>query len=172
MASTKDIILYIKTACKNNKKLAHGKDERNTFFRFNINEIMENIRTGIDYPALGLENIEGNLIDFKADDVRNSVTVSFVVIKPVDMLDFNGQEDVMDECYKIGMEVFSKMHKDAHIRGTIIQALQLQNARYIAVGPIFNNHFGYRFSVDINFSAMSEVYFKPADWNDETDYNN
>lgn len=164
MASTKSIIDYFKTACKNNLKLMHEKNDRVSFFRFNLSEIIENLRTGISYPAFGLENIEGNFEDLKADSVKNIVPISFVIIKPCDLLDFDEQEDVMDDCYKIGMEILSKMHKDAHNRDTIISKISVENGRYIPVGPIFSNHFGYRFTLDIKIENMSEIYFNPADW--------
>lgn len=171
MTVTEEITNYFRTACINNKLVKHTAEEKH-FFRFGMSEIFDNIRSGINYPAFGLENIEGSYGDGLSDNIRNKPEIGFVIIKPCTLSDLDEQEVVQGECHKIGEQIIAKIKKDVVIGGSIIKSIDISSIRYTAVGPIFGSHYGYRFSFDCDLSAMGTIYFKPTDWDDETDYNN
>lgn len=167
MSKIIDLVDYYRTACKNHKDILHT-DENKHFFRFNTLEMLSALRTEMKYPAFGLENFSGNIGDVLSDNKRSAFNVAFILIKPCELDNYDEQEEIIDEMYELGIDFLGKMHKDLHIQGSFLKQLDFNDVDFSPVGPIFENHYGYRFAFNINNPA--KIRFEAAKWNDETNY--
>lgn len=166
MGQVSAIIDYFRTVSTNHKSILHTESEKH-FFRYSLTEMLNSLRSSMEYPAIGLENISGNIDDLLSDNKRNAAQLAFILIKPCPLLDFENQEEIMDEMFEIGIDILGKIHKDLHIDSPI-KVFNFQDVDYSPIGPIFENHFGYRFAFTINNPA--KIRFDGDKWNNESNY--
>ena len=166
MVNTNEYISYFRTIATNNKAIAHTNTEKH-FYRIDISEVLEALRSDINYPALLLENHSGQIIDALSDNPKDSVNFGFAVVKAVDNRtdNYTDVENALSACHDICRQIISKMWKDAKRQDTIVQSIDLNTVTYEKVGPVFDNCYGYRVSGSI--IAKADIYFNTAEWNNE-----
>ena len=132
--------------------------KRKSFFRANgQEELVQDSRTQVDMPYLLLRDYTGRLDtadDMRVDDI---MTGSFEIRKKVDnAYDWAGIDTARDICKKIGMAIIAEMHRLMLDEGHCgpINDFDLRTVRYDLVGPIIDNHYGWR----VAFTYKNEAY--------------
>jgi len=137
-----------------------------SFFRQDLDEIYGAFRKGINFPCMAVESPEG---DAEESSMNNSVIgrmFAFVVYMNPKAGNFEQQNDMLDQCERIGKKLVSRMRYDARIEDNILHdRFEASSVSWVKVGPVFNEMlYGYRFSGFIKGSESLKV--DAADWED------
>lgn len=116
------------------------------FYRFNINELNNQFRSGIKTPALLLESYSSNIEENSTNTVNfNNRDMSFL------LLDFTGkadnyakQDQVLDTLENVALDIVSYLKTQHKDKNSILFGMLQQNSfRLEKVGPIFDNMYGW-----------------------------
>lgn len=167
MIKVDEYINYFRTAATNCKAIGHSSNEKH-FYRMDISEVLDGLRSDINFPALIIENHDGQLSDLESDNPRDNVRGAFVILKKVEgNNNYDGINAVLAETLEIARQVVSKMWKDCKLRNNIMSSLDLNSFTYESlIGNMYDNCFGYR--VTFALSAQAKIYFDINEWNNET----
>ncbi len=137
-----------------------------SFFRMDLEEIMGGFQSGINFPAMAMESPEG---DGEGSAVNNS-TVNrnfiFTVYQKPEKGNFAQQNEMLDQCERIGLKIIARMRHDARIPGHLLyNKFKVASVKWIKEGPVFNEGlYGYQFSGTIEGEESFKV--SAADWSD------
>ncbi len=154
-------VQYFKTIAETHKDIGHTDQEKH-FYRLNISEVQNTLRSIVPGKVFMLESYEGQLIDQRSDNVRDEQLCAFMILGHVPPGDFDQENIILGECKRIGFEVISKLYKDKKDNVAELRGFDIGSVHYMKVGPIFDNYFGYRFTHSINDKA--NVAYDPAKW--------
>lgn len=167
MLNVSQYISYFEGIATNHKEIAHKEDEKH-FCRMNIEEVLTGLRSGILTPALILESFEGSLVDNKSDNILADRTGAFMILKKVEVDDFTQENEYLDDCERIGLEIIKRIRRDARIvpiQNRTPKIFNLNSVEWQKIGPLFDNFFGYRFT--FKMSDTENMSYDKAKWLDE-----
>lgn len=124
----------------------------NGFYRFNLNEIEGQFRSGIETPAL-LMMSQSNALSSNTNKVANFNTHNMSIL----ILDFAGapndfdkENEVLNETYYLAMDVVSYLVQQNKNPNSFLHMLfDVDTVRIEKVGPIFDNMFGWNLLYDL-----------------------
>lgn len=124
----------------------------NGFYRFNLNEIEGQFRSGIQTPAL-LMMSQSNVLSSNTNKTVNFNTNSMSIL----ILDFGGVPNdydkenlVLNDTYYLAMDVVSYLVKQNKNSNSFLHMLfDVDSVRIEKVGPIFDNMFGWNVMYDL-----------------------
>lgn len=137
-----------------------------SFFRMDLSEINGAFRTGIGFPALGIESPE---LDTEGSNINNSVvgrTFAFTVYVNPRQGNYERQNLDLDLAEKIGWKIIARMRHDARNPESLLyNKFDSSAVSAIKIGPVFTEMlYGYRFTGTIRGSESLKL--DPADWGD------
>lgn len=137
-----------------------------SFFRMDLAEIQGSFRSGINFPAMVVESPEGNT---EGSTINASVinrTGAFTVYQNSKQGDFGQQNQLLDQCERIGIKILARMRLDnANPAHAMHNRFDIPGVTWIKVGPIFTEKlYGYRFMYDLR--GTESLIVDPADWSD------
>ena len=140
--------------------------QENSFFRMDLQEIFDSFRSGISFPAMAVESPEG---DAEGSDITSSAltrTVAFSIYQLPQAGNAAQQNEMLDECERIGLKILARMRYDARQPGHLLyNRFKVSSAKWMKVGPLFTEQlYGYRFTVEIEGGESLKV--DAADWKD------
>lgn len=168
MINFKSYIEYFRGISETHVQLV--PDTKKTFLRLNIEEITGSMRTTIDPEkyVMVLESYEHKAKDLHSDNHLRDYTGAFMILKRVPQLDdFNGQDDVIDACEEIAIEISRRMYADSidfENPNKFFTNIELNDFTFNKVGPLFNVWFGFRCQFD--FTDTYNIEVTTAKWND------
>lgn len=151
-------------------RIAHSETEPH-FAVMDIDDILSAMKSSLkfDRPSMILENPEGRL-SYKNNGMRDENFGAFLILQQcLTRGDVAQKRTVMDTTKTVGMGICGKMHVDKTERfkgirtaPRFIEFFDLAQVRYMKVGPIFSNCYGWRF--EFNIGQDAELYYEPTEW--------
>ncbi|MCT8340486.1 hypothetical protein MG296_10510 [Flavobacteriaceae bacterium TK19130] len=137
-----------------------------SFSRMDLNEIMGQFRTGVNFPHLAVESHDGNLDESSHSNNVNGRTFAFTVYQNPKAGNFAQQNEMLDQCERLGLQIIARMRHDANDPDHILyRRFETNSVNYIKVGPVFNEElYGYRFTGVIK--GTESLKPNAADWSD------
>lgn len=162
--NTQAYIEYFRQIATNLIAIGHTP-ENPKFSRINIEEVLNGVRANLNMatPVMVLENCEVRYTDRKTDNVLKEIYGAFMVVRNVQMDDFEGESAALDDCEAIIEKVLSKMKADkdsstvVEMRGFDLSTVVLQK-----IGGVFDNAYGYR--CEFTLRASVPFVINPTDW--------
>lgn len=107
-----DLIAYFELLATQHKSIGHSDNEKH-FFRLELEEVFEQEKPGIGYPALVLEGYGISYSDQGSDNVQKSRSGAFILLDRVeDPNDFDLKHEKWDELERIGDDLLVRMLSD------------------------------------------------------------
>ena len=134
------------------------------FYTMDINEVLGDLRQGMQYPALILNSVNGFLSEnLSADNTQNLVKAGFMVIDHADSLDdFTREMQILGETFDWSMDILTRIKNDAAC-GDFIRKFDVNSIKFEMLGPVFDNDYGFMFTFDLRF-FVSDLSYKPEEW--------
>ena len=134
----------------------------NSFFVMDINEPLAALRGEMKYPALIMNNVQGNFFSPNLDAILDQVNGGFLIIGRCDNMDDFGAEMVLlQQLKQIGIDVVTRMNHDllkCEPRAVkAIPGFNLNTVNYQMVDGIFDNCLGFLFSYKL-FAHVNLVF--------------
>jgi hypothetical protein len=148
------------------KSIATAHVDINGFYRFNIQEVNNALSDSIGLPALLLEAPSINLIsENKMVSNFNLRNISFLIVDHVSGTDnFEAEEDVLENCEGLALDVFSYLVKCAKDQNHFLFGkFDINTVRIEKAGPLFDNMFGWNILFDMK--AHEPMCYVPDKWN-------
>ena len=148
------------------KKIADAHVDINGFYRFDMNEIIGNLRTGVGTPALLLESHSSDLeSQTKMVSNFNSRKISFL------LLDFAGKagnfdkaNEVLDRLENIALDIVSYLVDQNKTNGSwLFGMFDINSVQIEKVGPILDNMYGW--NILYSLKCQEPMIFNPDKWN-------
>lgn len=153
--------------------IRHGQDGGTRFVRLlissdpiqrqlDLSEFQTGLRNRIKLAGglacLVLENYEVDYLDRDGDYTGRVHRGAFLVLKLTQENDYDGRDQAVDDCERMGEEVMGAAI--AHIRGL---GLRITPADVLSecVGPVGDNFYGCRFSFSYMSHATQDMTFNP-----------
>lgn len=133
------------------RRLASEHKEIKRFYMMDINEILDGLRSTVQYPALILENLSGSYIASNLDNPLEVINGGFLIIDHLkNPDDFQGEIALIDRMKEIGQQVIARMLHD-HLKceslaEKAIPGFDVNTVTFEVLGPVFDNDFGVLFS--------------------------
>lgn len=139
----------------------------NSFFRFDRREIMGKMRSGVNYPALLMEDTDIDYAENGGQNKYEGFEVSVLVLKYAKSGDFGLIEQVLGECQEIAREIERRITGDSENPAHWLYNRYDANSTTIhKVGPIFSDPcYGYRLTTTL-FNTMGKRLPNTAKWSD------
>jgi len=149
------------------KLLASIHPKINGFYTMDINEVLGDLRQGMQYPALILNSVNGFFSENASqDNTQNLVKAGFMVIDHADQVDdFAREMQILGDTYEFAMQILSRLKEDAKC-GTFLRKFDVNSIKYEMLGPVFDNDYGFMFTFDLRF-MVSNLEHNPQDWLNE-----
>ena len=134
------------------------------FYTMDINEVLGDLRQGMQYPALILNSVNGFLSEnLSAENTQNLVKAGFMVIDHADSLDdFTREMQILGETFDWSMDILTRIKNDAAC-GDFIHKFDVNSIKFEMLGPVFDNDYGFMFTFDLRF-FVSDLSYKPEEW--------
>lgn len=115
-AKFSDLVEYFEKLAGEHIEIKHSALDKH-FYRFELDEVLTGVCTGIKYPALILEGYDFNYSESNSDNIRKKRSGAFILIDKVsDRKDFNRIHEVWDAMELIGDDILVKMKADKESR--------------------------------------------------------
>lgn len=136
----------------------------NGFYTMDINEVLGDLRQGMRYPALILNSVNGFLsTNLSSENTQNLVKAGFMIIDHSENVDDFGREiQILGNTFDWGIDILTRILNDSRC-GTFIRKLDVNSVRYEMLGPVFDNDFGFMFTMDLKF-FIADLSFNPSSW--------
>lgn len=137
-----------------------------SFFRMDLEEIMDAFRTGINFPAMAVESPDIDLSDSSESDTVNKRVFAFHIYKKPATDNYEDVQAAIDECEAIGYKILARIRKDSYDPATIaFNAFKPQSVKGNQVSKVFAEQlYGYRFTGE--FSKSDKLELNKDDWAD------
>lgn len=147
------------------KEIAEKHKQLKGFYRFNLNEIEGQFRSGVQTPSL-LMMSQSNVLSSNPNKVANFNTHSMSILiiefagKPND---FDKENTVLNDTYYIALDVVSYLVKEnKNPQSFLYMLFDIATVRIEKVGPIFDNMFGWNLLFDLK--NHEPFCFEPEKW--------
>ena len=148
------------------QQIATAHVDINGFYRFNMNEIMGQFRSGINTPALLLESHSSELeSQTKMVSNFNSRKISFLLLDFAGKQgDFDKQNQVLDALENIALDIVSYLVTQNKTNGSwLFGMFDINTVQIEKVGPVFDNMYGW--NVLYSLKCQEPMIFNPEKWN-------
>lgn len=137
-----------------------------SFFRMDLDEIMGGFKSGINFPAMVIESPEGDAEGSSLSSTAIGINFIFSIYQRPVQDDFASQNEMLDECERLGRKIIARMRYDArNPQHLIYNKFKVSSMKWIKEGPIFNEGlYGYQFSGRFEGDELPKV--DAADWTD------
>lgn len=149
------------------KEIQNQHIDLNSFFRFNRSEIMGPMRSGVDYYALLLEDIDLDINDNGAQNKSNDFELAILILDHAPKENYDKQQIVLHESLEIAREIERRITADSEKPDHWLYNRYDANETSITkVGPIFNDPcYGYRLATTLTAINVKRLP-NPDKWND------
>jgi len=157
----KPIIDYFESLNKNLKDFPEK-----SFFRMDLEEITGSFRSGINFPAMVVESPEGDTEGSSIHSSKVNRTFYFSIYQKCRAGNFEQQNEILDECERIGLKIIARMRYDARIPNHFLHnKFQSETVKWVKEGPIFTEAlYGFQFTGII--AGDESLKLDAADWDD------
>ncbi|MCX6250587.1 MAG: hypothetical protein NTX61_07540 [Bacteroidetes bacterium] len=149
------------------RQLSIEHKEINGFYMMDINEILDGLRSTVQFPALILENLSGSYMASNLDNPLEVINGGFLIIDHLKNPDyFQGEMALIDRMKEIGHQVIARMLHD-HLKceplaEKAIPGFDINSVIFGVIGPVFDNDYGCLFSIKI-FDTI-DLEHNPLKW--------
>ena len=135
------------------------------FYIMDINEVLEDLRGDLKYPALILNSVSGFVSqNTNRDNILNTVKSGFLIIDHLDQIgDFAGEVCILGNTFDIGQAILAKIIHDCCAESSPLVGIDIDSIKYEMMDAIFDNDFGFLFTFDISNQIM-DLTFNPTFW--------
>ena len=149
------------------RNLANLHVNINDFYVMDINEPLNAMRSGMKFPALIMNTLEGSLAANNLDNVLDNIHGGFLIIDHLaKMDDFSGEMTILQHTKELGIDLISRMNYDLYKNEPAamkaIQGFRYDSVTYQMVDGIFDNCFGFLFTYRL-LSTM-DLDYNPLKW--------
>lgn len=148
------------------KNIAAAHVGINGFYRFDMNEIIGQFRSGVPTPALLLESHSSELESAtKMISNFNSFRISFLLIDFAGKVgDFDKQNEVLDRLENIALDIVSYLVKENKTNGSwLFGMFDINSVRIEKIGPLFDNMYGW--NIIYALKNHESMVFDAEKWN-------
>lgn len=148
------------------KKIAAAHIGINDFYRFDVNELIGQFRSGIKTPTLLLESHSSELESHtKMVSNFSSIKVSFILLDFAGQKnDFDKQNEVLDRLENIALDIVSYLVTQNKTNGSwLFGMFDINSVKIEKVGPAFDNMYGW--NVIYSLKNHEPMIFNPDKWN-------
>jgi hypothetical protein len=150
------------------QQLANEHVEINDFYIMDINEPLMAMRGEMQYPALILNALAGNLLSRNLDCTLDQVKGGFLIVGHLAQLDdFTGEMELLRQMKAIGGEIIARMVHDVYkceLRAVkAIPGFDINTVQYQMIDGIFENGFGFLFNFTI--TSLMDLEYDATRWN-------
>jgi hypothetical protein len=116
-----------------------------------INEILDDLRSTVKYPALILENLSGSYLASNLDNPLEVINGGFLIIDHLPNADdFQGEVVIIDRMKQIGHQDVARMLHD-HLKCELlaekaIPGVDVNTVSFEVIWPVFDNDYRIMFS--------------------------
>jgi hypothetical protein len=149
------------------RRLAAEHKEINGFYMMDINEILDGLRSTVQYPALILENLSGSYMVSNLDNPLEVINGGFLIIDHLpNPDDFQGEMVLIDGMKQIGHQVIARMLHDKMMCEPLaekaIPGFDINTVTFEVIGPVFDSDSGVLYS----FKVLNCIGFEhdPVIW--------
>lgn len=159
-----DYAAYMRTLAEKHRQLHHSKGDKH-FFRGELQEFFENLRSVVRFPCLVLESSEVEYTGIRPN-ISKRRTTSFIIADTYDLVgDFGEMELKVSGCERIAEQILGRMIADKVKPFSKIDPESI-TAEYLA--NTAQKYVGYRVTLTLTDSSI--CMFDPNAWiEDEED---
>ena len=145
------------------KEVAAAHVGINGFYRFNMSEITGKFRSGVETPALLLESHSSALSGNGVANF-NHRAISFLVMDFAGKItDYDKQEEVLNECENICLDIISLMIKyNSDKTHWLFGKFDVSKVQIEKVGPLWDNMYGW--NVIYTLKNQEKMCFDESKW--------
>jgi len=153
---------------KFNEDIATAHVDIKGFYRFDMNEIIGQFRSGVSTPAFLLESHSSDLeSQTKMVSNFNSRKISFLLLDFAGKAgNFDKQNEVLDRLENIALDIISYLVTQNKTNGSwLFGMFDINSVKIEKVGPIFDNMYGW--NVLYELKNHEPMVLNPEKWNFE-----
>ena len=169
-----DYITYFEMAAINHKVIAH--DPNNDHYSFyKLEDILNGMSLKNKHLCMLVESTETKTDDEKSDNLRKMKTGSIAILKPVKPDDVADLMTVLDLTEEVAEDIASKILNDTRkskstTKPTIPIIVEPSSIRITPLGPMLDNHYGWKVAFTINSRFSNGLQLDENKWNNETKF--
>ena len=153
-----DLVSYFENLATSHTAIRHTQEEKH-FFRFELEEMLTGMRSGVNYPALVLEGYDFTFVDGDSDNVHKRLNCGFMVIGKVsDKGDYDQIHELWDSLEEIGDEIIIRILHDKRERKT--DCLAFFSVRSVSGTPLADMnliHYGFRYEFQLTWPVSNDI---------------
>jgi len=154
-----ELITYFKKLATNHKEIRHSETEKH-FYRFEVDEVLTGINK-LKYPAFILEGYRFTYKDMKADNPVKKRQGAFILLDHVgDPGNHDKIHEAWDRLEEIGDDILSRINADKRDKTSPVRDFDLESVEGNLLATEMGNHYGIRFTFDIDCRYSREVNFE------------
>lgn len=156
-AEFKDLVSYFEQLASEHVEIRHTALDKH-FYRFELDEILTGLATGLKFPALILEAYDFNYQESGSDNIRKKRSGAFILIDKVnDRKNFNRIHEVWDAMELIGDDILVRMKKDKESKLIpVLRDFRIEECEGITFAISELGQYGIRFSFNMG-SPVSNI---------------
>jgi hypothetical protein len=159
MAATfSELVNYFEKLAGEHIEIKHNAIDKH-FYRFELDEVLTGMCTGIKYPALILEGYDFNYLESESDNIRKKRSGAFILIdRVIDRKDFNRIHEVWDAMEQIGNDILVRMKADKESRLVpVVRDFNIAESDGVPVSISELGQHGVRFTFSLTSAISNEV---------------
>ena len=161
---SRDLDFYMIQYIDYMKSLAGKHASTKGFYIMDINEILNDMRSDLQYPAFMLHRIDGYITMPNRDNILNTVNSGFIIVDHLAKVDhWPSMMNIYHNTFTIGREFLSRMMWDVKQNQAYFKQLFPDTIKYEMLDGIFDNDFGWLFTFDIE-CEIHDFSYDPANW--------
>jgi len=135
------------------------------FYIMDINEVMEDIRSDLLYPALILNSVSGFVSpNTTRDNFLSTVKSGFLVIDHLeDPGDYALEMAILHNTFSIGRQLVARILQDCSDPMAHPYQLDTSSVKFEMMDAIFNHDFGFMFTFDLKY-RIGDMKVDPDQW--------
>jgi hypothetical protein len=159
---------YFQQIARQHYLIRHSATEKH-FFMMDITEVLNNLKSGIRYPAMILNSLSGNIFDKKEDNILDVINAGFLVLDiSKNIEDYSREMQIMHSTKQICMDIIARLKFDqencVELSELAIPGFDPDRVKYQSIGPVFDNCFGWHFTFPV--LDHLDLEYDPDKWID------
>ena len=145
--------------------IANAHNSIKGFYRFNINELNNQFRSGVKTPALLLESYSSSIQENTENTTNfNNRDMSFLLLDFTGKADnYNKQDEVLDALENVALDIMTYLKKEHKNRESLLFGmLDRGSLSYEKVGPLYDNMYGW--SILYTLKNHEPLLYNPDNW--------
>jgi len=153
-----EFVAYFENLAASHSSIRHQVGEKH-FFRFELEEMLTGMRSGINYPAIILEGYDFNFVDVDSDNVHKKINCGFMIIGKVsDKGDYDTIHTLWDTLEEIGDEIIVRILHDKRERKTgCLAYFHIRNVSGAPLTDVNLIHYGFRYEFQLSWPISNEI---------------